>query len=143
MFRRSPSGEENSSDHENLIWQETEIPEDVQEKRLDAQTEHQGMFSLHLQDREGVLKQTMHDFFSLFWSNFTQVSCLRVLKWLIFFLFKELSDVSDAVSLMRHLSDAHAQIGAEAARLSKFNRRRVITQRELHTAAKKLLTAEI
>ncbi|KAF4096275.1 histone H2B.1, sperm-like [Onychostoma macrolepis] len=61
----------------------------------------------------------------------------------IYKIEKELSEVSDTVALMRHLSDAHAQMGAEAARLSKFNRRGVITQRELHTAAKKLLTAEI
>ncbi|XP_016423874.1 histone H2B.1, sperm-like [Sinocyclocheilus rhinocerous] len=52
---------------------------------------------------------------------------------------KELSVVSDAASLMRHLSGAHAQVCAEAARLSKFNRRRVITQRELHTAAVRTL----
>ncbi|XP_026112052.1 histone H2B.1, sperm-like [Carassius auratus] len=62
----------------------------------------------------------------------------------IYKIEKEVSeDVSDAVSLMRRLSDAHAQMSAEAARLSKFNRRRVITQRELHAAAKKLLMAEI
>lgn len=36
---------------------------------------------------------------------------------------------------MRLVKNAHAQVGAEAARLSKFNRKRVITQRELHTAA--------
>ncbi|KAI2649402.1 Histone H2B type 1-A [Labeo rohita] len=58
----------------------------------------------------------------------------------IYKIEKELSsDSSDAVSLMRHLSGAHAQVGAEAARLSKFNRRRVITQRELHTAAVRAL----
>jgi len=43
--------------------------------------------------------------------------------------------VSDAVSLMRRRADVHAQVGTEAARLSKFNRRRVITQREIYAAA--------
>lgn len=59
---------------------------------------------------------------------------------LFIFLLKELSiDVSDAAFLMRHLADVHAQVGTEAARLSKFNRRRVITQRELHNAAVRAL----
>ncbi|KTG33753.1 hypothetical protein cypCar_00040894 [Cyprinus carpio] len=74
----------------------------------------------------------------------TRKQSTRAYSAYIYKIEKELSeDVSDAVSLMRHLSDAHAQMSAEAARLSKFNRRRVITQRELHTAAKKLLIAEI
>jgi len=36
---------------------------------------------------------------------------------------------------MRRRADVHAQVGTEAARLSKFNRRRVITQREIYAAA--------
>ncbi|KAG1932407.1 histone H2B type 1-C/E/G [Pimephales promelas] len=54
----------------------------------------------------------------------------------IYKIEKELTvDVSDAVSLMRRRADVHAQVGTEAARLSKFNRRRVITQREIYAAA--------
>nr|XP_055044946.1 uncharacterized protein LOC129431206 [Misgurnus anguillicaudatus] len=49
------------------------------------------------------------------------------------------SAVCDTVSVMRILTDAHAQVGSEAARLSKFNRKRVITQREVHTAAVRAL----
>ncbi|XP_056093416.1 histone H2B.1, sperm-like [Rhinichthys klamathensis goyatoka] len=53
----------------------------------------------------------------------------------IYKIEKELSvDVSDAISLMGRRADVHAQVGTEAARLSKFNRRRVITQREIHAA---------
>ncbi|XP_016366245.1 histone H2B.1, sperm-like [Sinocyclocheilus rhinocerous] len=76
-------------------------------------------------------------------TGWTRKQSTKAYSAYIYKIEKELSDVADAVSVMRHLSDAHAQMGAEAARLSKFNRRRVITQRELHIAAKKLLTAEI
>ncbi|KAK2886143.1 hypothetical protein Q8A67_016980 [Cirrhinus molitorella] len=69
-------------------------------------------------------------------TGWTRKQSTKAYSAYIYKIEKELSaDLSDAVCLMRHLSDAHAQVGAEAARLSKFNRRRVITQRELHTAA--------
>ncbi|XP_052397417.1 histone H2B.1, sperm [Carassius gibelio] len=56
----------------------------------------------------------------------------------IYKIKKELSVLVSDASLIRHLSGAQAQVCAEAARLSKFNRRHVITQRELSAAARAL-----
>ncbi|XP_018947292.1 histone H2B.1, sperm-like [Cyprinus carpio] len=73
-------------------------------------------------------------------TGWTRKQSTKAYSAYIYKIEKELSvDVVDDASLMRHLSGAHAQVCAEAARLSKFNRRRVITQRELHAAAVRAL----
>ncbi|XP_048034632.1 histone H2B.4-like [Megalobrama amblycephala] len=73
-------------------------------------------------------------------TGWTRKQSIKKYSAYIYKIEKELSiDVSDAAFLMRHLADVHAQVGTEAARLSKFNRRRVITQRELHNAAVRAL----
>ncbi|KAK7132825.1 hypothetical protein R3I93_019156 [Phoxinus phoxinus] len=65
----------------------------------------------------------------------TRKQSIRTYSAHIYKIEKERSvDVSDAISLMGRRPDVHALVGTEAARLSKFNRRRVITQREIHTA---------
>ncbi|XDV46566.1 hypothetical protein PO909_014441 [Leuciscus waleckii] len=68
-------------------------------------------------------------------TGWTRKQSIRKYSAYIYKIEKELSvGVSDAISLMGRRADVHAQVGTEAARLSKFNRRRVITQREIHTA---------